>query len=470
MGTQSVWQKIQATIYPAWLSRDMRLLLLARVCMSIARALAGIIVPIYLILLGFNALTMGLLFLVVALMSAILSSLSGLLSDRIGRKPFLVILPGCTALAAIVFVFSPVVALLFFFAALGSFGRGAGAGVGTIGPYQPAEQALLSETVPAQYRTQLFGLVALASSLGALIGTGPLTALPQVLMHFGLLSTRGLALYRLTFWFIAVGALIAGLLALPVTDPFNARRRIVQPAVATRAPGKARRQWRRAFSHASWPILLRLWITNSINGLAVGFFGPFVTYWFYQRYGAGPATIGLLFSMINLAAMFANLAAAPFAQRLGLVRAILVGRSLQALLIIPMILAPTFWLAGTIYLIRMLAQRVALPLRQSYVMGVIPAEERGAVGALSNLPMQGTSAASPVLAGYLFDHVSLSLPFEIGAVLQGINAVLFYLFFRRLLPPEERSGRPERVDDTRALEKGVAVAPTLVATPPGEST
>ena len=153
---------------------------------------------------------------------------------------------------------------------------------------------MLSETVPARHRTQLFGLVGLASSLGALIGTGPLTALPQALIQFGLLSAHGLASYHLAFWFIAAGAILAGLLALPVTDPLLKRKHVTQPASETRVPGKARRQWRSAFSHSSWPILLRLWITNSVNGLAVGFFGPFITYWFYQRYGAGPATIGLL--------------------------------------------------------------------------------------------------------------------------------------------------------------------------------
>ncbi len=439
------WQWIRASIYPVWLDRDMRLLLLARICMSVARALAGIIVPIYLVILGFNALTMGVLFLAVALTSAVLSSLSGLLSDRIGRKPFLVVLPMFTALAAITFIFSHVIAVLFLFAALGSFGRGAGA----IGPYQPAEQALLSELVPTRYRTQLFGLVGLASSLGALIGTGPLTALPQLLTHFGLLNPHGLASYHLAFVCIAVGALLASLLALPITDPLIARRHMAQPVNSAPTKGPARKRKGIVLTRSTWPILLRLWISNSVNGLAVGFFGPFITYWFYQRYGAGPATIGLLFSIINLAAMFANLAAAPFAKRLGLVRAILVGRIFQAVLIVPMVLAPTFWLAGAIYLVRMLAQRIALPLRQSYVMGVIPAEERGTVGALSNLPSQATSAASPVIAGYLFDHVSLALPFEIGAVLQGINAFLFYFFFRALLPPEEQ---PERAQPTHEIE------------------
>ncbi|MGH2514838.1 MAG: MFS transporter, partial [Ktedonobacterales bacterium] len=85
-----------------------------------------------------------------------------------------------------------------------------------------------------------------------------------------------------------------------------------------------------------------------------------------------------------------------------------------------------------------MAQRVALPLRQSYVMGVVAPEERGTVGALSNLPSQVTMAISPTIAGAIFDNVSLELPFLIGAVLQGINAALYYIFFRNLLPPEER--------------------------------
>ena len=433
-----LWQRMRTGLSPDWVTRDMRLLLAARAFMSAGRALAGIIVPIYLALIGYNALTLGELFVAVAITSAVLSGITGLLSDRFGRKPFIVVLPWFAALAAFVFAFSHVEAILFVFAALGSFGRGAGAGAGMIGPYQPAEQAYLADTVPARHRNTLFGWIAFASSLGALIGTGPLTALPTGLASIGLLNLQGLASYRLEFLIMAGTALIAGLLALPITE----KRRIfpqAEPSSSTTPRRRfALRRPRLKISSQSWSILLRLWATNSVNGLAVGFFGPFITYWFFRRYGAGPAEIGLLFSLINLAAMVSNLWAARFAKRLGLVRAIVVSRTFQAVLIIPMVLAPTFWVAGAFYLVRMMAQRMGLPLRQSYVMGVLPAEERGTVGALANLPSQVTSAMSPALAGYLFDSVSLALPFEIGAILQGLNVILFFLFFRSLLPPEER--------------------------------
>jgi MFS family permease len=437
------WQRLKTRLSPHWLTRDMRLLLAARVSMSVARALAGIIVPIYLVVIGFNALELGLLFVAVGIVSAILSSLSGVLADRIGRKPLIVVLPWFTAISALIFIFSHTVALLFLFAALGSFGRGAGAGTGTVGPYQPAEQALLADKVQARYRNNLFGLVGFASSLGALIGTGPLTALNPLLMQLGWLNTHGLATYQLSFFLIAVAAALAGLLAIPITDDTVRRHAAKRAAQAADGSGRGEKTRRQQISRPSWFILVRLWLSNSVNGLAVGFFGPFITYWFYTRYGVDAATIGLLYSLINLAALFANLGAARFAASLGLVRAILIGRLLQAILMIPMVLAPTFWLAGAVYLVRMCAQRLALPLRQSYVMGVVPAEERGLVSALSILPSQATSSASPALAGYIFDHISLSLPFEVGALLQGINAVLFYVFFRKLRPPEERGVSPK---------------------------
>ncbi len=430
--TTTARSRFYALLWPEWIDRNMGLLITARVFMSAARALAGIMVPIYLALIGFNGLELGLLFVITALVSALLSSAVGVFSDRIGRKIFIIILPLFAAISALVFAFTHVTGLLFFFAALGSFGRGSGASAGIIGPYQPAEQALLAETVSAQHRNSLFGRVAFASSLGALVGSGPFAILPELLPRSGVF---GINAYQLSFLIMALLALIAGLLAIPVRETRPTNR--PKPSLdATQQRGnKSKRQ---PISQKTWPILIRLWITNATNGLAVGFFGPFITYWFYRRYGVGPAQIGILFTIINLAAMFSNLGAASFAARLGLIRAIVIGRALQALLIIPMVLAPTFWMAGMIYLVRMLAQRLALPLRQSYVMGVVPAEERGTVGAISNLPMQVTSSASPALAGYLFDHVSLALPFELGAALQGVNAVLFFFFFRSLPPPEEQ--------------------------------
>lgn len=391
--------------------------------MSATRALSGVIVPIYLVRQGFNAGMLGELFALVAIVSAVMAALIGLLADRLGRKIFIVSVPLLAAGAALVFSLTHNVPLLFVTAALGSFGRGAGAGAGSTGPYQPAEQALIADSVPAAKRNSIFGRLAFASSLGAVIGA-PLAVIPQLASALGMSS---LSSYRPAFWVMALLACVAGLIVLPIRDVRPARTGSRQPF---RLP------------HRSWWLLYRLWATNTVNGLAVGFFGPFITYWFYRRFGVSAAEIGLLYTVINLASMVSNLSAASIAGRFGVVRAIVLSRIISALLLVAMVLAPTFWLAGAIYLVRMVAQRVSLPLRQSYVMGVAIPEERAGVAALSNLPSQGSSALSPMLAGYIFAHISLALPFELGSLFQTINGVLYYAFFRNLHPPDEEIAVP----------------------------
>ena len=400
--------------------------------MSATRAMAAIVVPIYFASLGYRGFALGLLYSLSALVSAVLTALIGSLSDRAGRKPFLVAAPLLTTLAWLAFLRFRSPLPLFAFAALGSLGRGAGAGAGMIGPHQAAEQAFLTAKVSHRERNALFGRMAFASSLGALFGAGPLIALASLVA-----SGRASLEYRIEFFIGAALALLPSLLALPLGEeprPGASARR-------TKWESEPRKSGM-GLSGTSRSILYRLWITNGVNGLAVGFFGPLITYWFHRRFGATTAQIGLLYALVNLASLLSNLSSARIASRFGIVRTIVTTRVFQAALILPMIAAPGFWLAGTIYLVRMMVQRIGLPLRQSFVMGVVPDEERGRVGALSNLPSQMSSALGPAAAGYLFEELSMAAPFVAGALLQGLNAGLFYLFFRAIRPPEEGPETP----------------------------
>lgn len=400
--------------------RTIPIVISARLLMSASRALAAVVAPVYLAVIGFSALQLGELAMVVGLATAVLSTSIGFMSDRVGRKPFLVVVPLLATLAGIVFAFIRVPAVIFIAAAIGSFGRGSGAGAGMIGPYQPAEQALVAEVTPSARRNIVFGRLAFASSVGALLG-GPLAVLAG---PTGLHEAAVTEAFRLPFLVTAGLAAAAGLLAIALHEPAH-------PA----APGDRGRMPR--FPRRSMPLLTRLWVTNTVNGLAVGMFGPFVTYWFFRRYGVGPGQIGLLFGVINAATALSTLSAARFARRWGLVRTVAVVRILQGVLLVPMILAPSFLLAGGFYLLRMLVQRIGLPLRQSYVLAMADPEERAAVGALSNLPSQAANAIAPIFAGYLFDEVSLSLPFLVAAVLQVVNAGFYWGFFRNMPPEEE---------------------------------
>lgn len=402
------------------MQREVMILWWARLAMSASRALAGILVPLYLAVDGFSAVELGALWMAVGVTSAAISAAVGFSSDRLGRRPFLVALPLVTAASAAAFSVYTSAWVLFVASAAGSFGRGAGAGAGMIGPYQPAEAAMVTETTRPDLRNVAFGRLGFGSSLGALVGGVAAMTIRAAHLH----GAAALAAYRPGFVAAGVLAATAGVLALYLREP---RRD------DTAVPGRRRP----SFPRRSLPLLTRLWVTNATNGLAVGMFGPFITYWFFRRYGAGPSEIGLLFTVINAVTAPASLLAAPLARRWGLIRTLSLARGLQAVLLVPMVLSPAFAVAGAFYLVRMWVQRVGLPLRQSYVLAMAHPEERGSVGALSSLPAQISMTAGPLFSGYLFDEVSLALPFELAAVLQSVDAVLYWVFFHDLRPSEE---------------------------------
>ncbi|MGH2871323.1 MAG: MFS transporter [Solirubrobacteraceae bacterium] len=429
--------------------RDSSLLLAARVLMSAQRALIGVVVPIYLARGGFSATELGAMFSLVALASAALSAGIGFAADRVGRKVFVVCVPLLSAVAGVVFSFTDVTAALFAAAAVGSFGRGSGAGGGQIGPYQPAEQALMADKVSTEgARNKLFGLIASASATGGLLGSVlAITPLTSPTHH-----AVDAATYRPVFLTATLLAVLAAACALPVREamPKHAERRDAVPARRWRLRGRQRPDGASTprLSPASARLIRRLWMTNGVNGAAVGLFGPFITYWLYRRYGAGPAEIGTLYTIANLITIATNQLAAPLAGRHGTVRTVVVIRAAQALLLPALALMPAFAAAGAVYTCRLAIQRIGMALRQSFVMGAAPPAERARVGAFSQLPTQGLSALSPTLSGYLFAEVSLAAPFALAGVLQLINAILFHHFFAAMDTGEAPSGRdtePERV-------------------------
>jgi MFS family permease len=417
---------------PPWLNRDLRWITVSRAARSMSQGYLSVIVPLYLLQIGFNAISLGELFTVGAAISAVLTVSVSLLADHVGRKPFLIVFPIFSAVASIVFITTRNFWIIVAASALGTLGRGGGAGgAGQGGPFYPAQQALIADHASATDRNKVFAAFsftdATASTTGAL-----LAGIPDVLTtHAGFSAADS---YKPLFVLTSALSIVVLLTILPVRETVK------------RYSSKDKR--RSLLPRNSRNVIGRLAITNLVNGLGVGFFAPFVAYWFYQRFGAGPGTIGVLFAVVNLGATVPYLIAPFLAQKLGVVKAVVGIRIFGVFLLGLLPLMPTFSLAAVVYFARMVLQRASIPLRQSYSMGVVSSEERSAAAGLSNLPSQLASATSPLVAGYIFESISLDLPFEIGAVLQLINAVLFFSLFRDIRPPEELPSTSQRAPAT----------------------
>ena len=405
---------------PAWLTRDIVLLLCGRALRSLSLGYLTVLVPVYLASAGYSATRVGVVFTAGAVGSMILTAGVGMFADRVGRKPILVTLGILSSIAALTFALTERFPILLVAAALGTIGRGGGAGSsGAFGPYYPAEQPLFAEKISDRDRTHVFGIVSvvgvLAGALGALMATVPsllhrLIALPEVTGD------------RALFVVAAVLGLGMAMVVLRVNETPPVRR----------TPGT-----RRHLKPGTSRILWRFVITNATNGLAVGMLGPVLVYWFHVRFGATAAELGALYFVANILAAPSNLAAARVARRFGTVRAVVGLRTIALLLMAAMAVVPTFLIAAILFLLRTQVNTMSGPMRQSFLMGMIDPADRSTAAGFSNLPLQALSSAGPTIAGQLMQSVWVSLPLEIAAVLQGVNTILYHSFFHNMRLPEE---------------------------------
>lgn len=406
---------------PAWLTRDIALLLCGRGLRSLALGYLAVLVPVYLAHAGYGAARVGVVFTAGALGSMVLTATVGVLADRLGRKPLLISLGLLSACASLTFALTERFPILLIAAAIGTIGRGGGAGSsGAFGPYYPAEQPLIAEKVADRERTQVFGMVSvvgvLAGAAGALMAT-----VPALLNHFfGIPEVTG---DRMLFGCAALLGIATALVVIPVKE--------AKPA--PREPGK-RRHLQPATKHVLWRFL----ITNATNGLAVGMLGPVLVYWFHVRFGATAAQLGSLYFIANVLAAPSNLMAGTVARRFGTVRAVVGLRAIAVLLMAAMALVPTFLVAAVLFLLRTQVNTMSNPMRQSFLMGMVDPADRSTAAGFSNLPLQVLSSAGPSIAGQLMQSVWVSIPLEIAACLQAVNTSLYYVFFHKMKLPEER--------------------------------
>ena len=423
---------------PRWLNRNLICLFAGRGLRSASQAYLVIVVPLYLAALGYDAMHIGVMFAIVAMASAVMAALTGIMSDRFGRKALLIVISLMTAAGGAVFAFSTSFVVLTVAAAIGTIGRGGGAGsAGAFGPYYPAEQPLIAEQVSDFERTTVFGALSFIAVLGGAVGS-LLAWTPRLMQQgFGLPIVEG---YQALFILTAVIGLAMVAVVIPVRE---SRSPGAHQAGVRGAPGTSPRATPHpgalllGLSRASWRLVSRFMVTAATNGLAIGMLGPLLVYWFYRRFGVDAAEIGKLYFVLNLVAAAPYLLAGRMAARFGSVRAVVVCRAIASVLLGVMVVMPSFWLAGLLYGARMIFNTLSIPVRQSFLMGVIPPAERSAAAGMASFPAQVGSSISPYIAGYLMQQVSLELPLEVAALLQAINATLYYFFFRAVRPPEE---------------------------------
>ncbi|MEX1258773.1 MAG: hypothetical protein WEG36_14250 [Gemmatimonadota bacterium] len=148
-----------------------------------------------------------------------------------------------------------------------------------------------------------------------------------------------------------------------------------------------------------------LWKMSSlfaVDGVAGGFLTTaLLSFFFYERFGAGEAAVGLLFFATRVSNAPSHLGAAWLARRFGLLNTMVFTHIPSSLVLVTVPFAPTFPMAAVLFLLRESLVEMDVPTRQAFLMAVIRPEERTLAAGATHLVRLAAWAVAPAFAGLL---------------------------------------------------------------------
>jgi MFS family permease len=405
------------------LTSDGWLLLLTRFTRLFAYGAVSVILVLYLRSLGLSEPQTGLLLTLTLAGDTVISLFLTTRADRIGRRRMLIIGALLMASAGLVFALTSNPLLLIIAGTIGVISPSGN----EVGPFLPIEQAALSQVVPNQKRTRVFAWYTLAGSFATALGSLCGGFIPQVAQTNAMMGAEG---YRaVVILYASLGILLA----------FLFTRLSSAAEVAKAGPAVASSQKSFLGLVHSREVVLKLSSLFALDSFAGGFVvQSFAAYWFYLRFGANPATLGAIFFGANVFAGVSALLASRLASRFGLVRTMVFTHLPSNILLILVPLMPTLPLAVLILFLRFSISQMDVPTRQSYLMAVVPPEERSAAAGITGVARTIGASIAPILVGLMFARPSLiDLPFFIAGTLKIVYDLLLYRGFVAHRPPEE---------------------------------
>ncbi len=390
------------------------LVLIARGLRAVVDGCISVVLPAYLLALGFGALQIGVLSTATLLGSALLTLAVGFLGLRGGLRTLLLastalmIATGCGFALADGFWF------LLLIAFVGTLNPSSG----DVSVFLPLEQAALSGSVGDRERTALFARYSLIGSLCGAAGT-LLATVPDQLATA--LQADPSSLFRVTFVFYAAIGLAAGLVY----------RRLPPDHAVPRSDG-------RSTLGASKAIVLKLASLFSVDAFAGGLvIQSLLALWLFQNFGLSVSEAATIFFATNLLSAISYLVAARIAERIGLVNTIVFTHLPANACLIALPFVDDLALAIALLLARSLLSQMDVPTRTSYVMAVVTPAERAAAAGVTAVPRSLAAALGPSLGGYLLGLSGFAWPLLLGGALKAAYDVAFLFMFRKVKPPEE---------------------------------
>jgi MFS family permease len=386
-------------------------LLVARGIRGFGDGFAAIVLPAYLVAIGFGTVEIGIVAAASLLGSALLTLGVGVVAPRYELRHLLI--AGAVLMTATGLMLNAEDLLLIVVVAFIGTVNPSG---GDVGMLVPLEQTVLARDVTDRDRTRVFARYSLIGAMSTAAGALS-AAVPDVLVTAGI---GRIAAFKLMFCFYGVLGLLAAALYRRVQPSHAEERHVSTPLGPSRG------------------MVYKLAALFSLDAFAGGFIvQSLLALWLFKRFGISLSAASLFFFWTGVLSALSYPLASWLARRIGLVNTMVFTHIPSSVCLIAAAFAPNLtWVLGLL-LVRSALSQMDVPTRTSYVMAVVTPAERAAAASVTAVPRSLASSISPALAGALFGPAFSGLPLILCGTLKIVYDLALLYTCRHVKPPEE---------------------------------
>ena len=374
----------------------------------------SLLLPIYLLELGYSPLEVGVIATVTLLGSGMLTLAVGMQAYRFHYRAVLLAATGLMAATGLAFALVTDFWPLLLIAFVGTLNPSSG----DVSVFLPLEHAVLSRMVDDRDRTAVFARYSLVGSLVAALGSLAAGVPSFAAEEWGITSRAAM---QAMFVLYAALAVATALIYRGLPHALGSE--------AHKAPAPLTQSKRRVYGLAA------LFSLDAFGGGLV--VQSMVALWLYQRHGLTPATTATIFFVTGILSAISFLVAVRIAERIGLVNTMVFTHIPANLCLVAIPFVDSLGIVMALLFIRSALSQMDVPTRSSYVMAIVLPEERPAAASITSVPRSLASAASPALAGYLLGISSFGWPLVAAGALKIAYDLMLLAAFRKIRPPEE---------------------------------
>ncbi|MHB8358944.1 MAG: MFS transporter [Thermoplasmataceae archaeon] len=362
------------------------------------------LVPLFLKHIGYSYVEVGIYALVATVSSAALVLVSGFMGDLYSKKKTLIIMSGLPAFIFIAFLVTHNFIIIFLTALLGISFSAIGGGAGG-GPVAPIMTAFVADKVSSSDRTRIYSILMIVSIASAIAGSSTSSVFERYVSDY--------------YMFLFLLALALNLLSIGLTFLLE----------DTKIRKRERDEKMEVIPKKSGMNILKIGLSGALGSAGLGVVTPILSLWFLQI-GLPPYIISIVFTASYVAAGIGVIFSSSMERIFGSIYAIGIFRTLGSVLFIVMPFVPPL-VAGAVYALRTGFYQLALPIRQSFQMGLLNPEERARGNSLTGIARRLPYGASTTFGSFLLSIGSIVFMFTFAGVISMFDPILYVLFFRK---------------------------------------